>query len=325
MKSQLALRERIASSTVVEVAAVNLTFVSGSVQVMISIATTDESQASAVTTALNGKLVDAQAASSFLRVTVESISPIETGQADASQAQSAAAGSGSSMGETIAGILVGVGVFLVGGIAYLIMTRCARKSEKDTPEEVSGAPLSETLSHSGIVPETFTPFSPVQASVNDSSAERPPPTGATSPVSLGRPPAPMGMLAAERLPPPQQIPAQPLPAPAPNVQAKVQSPDTQSPLGAQRLPPPANPTPLGRPPTSGKLLSVPSPPPGRVDSAASQLASSIASLEKRMEAQRQESVQALSSISSSIAKVERNLSATLEVAATTTADADREF
>jgi hypothetical protein len=62
-----------------------------------------------------------------------------------------------------------------------------------------------------------------------------------------------------------------------------------------------------------------------VDSAASQLASSIASLEKRMEAQRQESVQALSSISSSIAKVERNLSATLEVAATTTADADRKF
>ena len=138
--AQLGLRNKIASEVGVDLASVSLMFVGASVQVKISITAMDTSQADAMEATLSVQLADAQTASTFLNVVVESVSAIE--QVDLASESALSAESGQAEARA-AGIAVGFGVVAIGLAGYYIFRRSFRLPTKSDSTEQ--APLSEEL------------------------------------------------------------------------------------------------------------------------------------------------------------------------------------
>ena len=118
---QTAIIEKMAAECGVAAAAVTLTITEGSVILEFTIGVVSAADATSITSTLNTKLADADAASEFLStseldVTVEKVEPVTSATADVSEGLTPAA---------IVGIVVGVlvAVAAVAGAAYMVIKK----------------------------------------------------------------------------------------------------------------------------------------------------------------------------------------------------------
>jgi len=154
--AQSTMQQQIALAAGVDAAKVTLTFVAGSVVVLVSIAVEDAQKAPSVASALSSTLSDAQTASALLGVAVETVSPPAVGANTDSD-------SGSTAAETTAGLAAGdaaaaateaasTGV-LVGGaaaaslLALLALTVCLGTARRWQRRRRRAKPISAFTVH----------------------------------------------------------------------------------------------------------------------------------------------------------------------------------